>query len=63
MCFRLIFTLTVTLIKVRTVANEWALPQQMKSYFSLYFNHLPRVFERWEICGNFVLAGQKRLFN
>jgi hypothetical protein len=61
LCFRLIFTLTVTLIKVRTVANAWALPQQMKYYFSLYFNHLPRDFERREICGNFVLAAERHV--
>jgi len=42
----LIFTLTVTHIKVRTGANYLGLLQQLNFYFSLYFSRLERNFER-----------------
>jgi hypothetical protein len=52
----LIFTLTVTHIKVRTGANYLGLLQQLNFYFSLYFSHLERNFERRCICKKSKLA-------
>ena len=52
----LIFTLTVTHIKVRTGANCLGLLQQLNFYFSLYFSHLERNFERLCICKKSKLA-------